>query len=179
VQRIKAGFDRRGVDHRNSVRENAAASQRFLDSFVAFLLSAGFFCSDSFVQARALTTTDASSRIGQLALFSTETGDAWLLDRTDFLAARLAGNGEAEPIQIVETAAHVCHRMEGQLSHQWPGVRLFGSGYRSRHYHPRIPNRQTRWRIARQRSTPLRRKKLKYVWLALVLLRHSFCSTAF
>ena len=30
------------------------------------------------------------------------------------------------------------------------GVRLFGSGYRSRHYHPRIPNRQTRrHRIAR------------------------------
>jgi hypothetical protein len=43
--------------------------------------------------------------IGQLVLFSTETGDAWLLDRTDFLAARLARNGEAEPIQIVETAA--------------------------------------------------------------------------
>jgi hypothetical protein len=33
-----------------------------------------------------------------------QTGDAWLLDRTDFLAARLARNGEAEPIQIVETA---------------------------------------------------------------------------
>jgi hypothetical protein len=43
--------------------------------------------------------------IGQLVLFSTETGDAWLLDRTDFLAARLARNGEAEPIQIVETVA--------------------------------------------------------------------------
>ena len=43
--------------------------------------------------------------IGQLVLFSTETGDAWLLDRTDLLAARLARDGEAEPIQIVETAA--------------------------------------------------------------------------
>ena len=48
---------------------------------------------------------DASSRLGSLVLFSTETGDAWLLDRTDLLAARLAQNGEAEPIQIVETAA--------------------------------------------------------------------------
>ena len=54
---------------------------------------------------RRPATTDASSRIGQLVLFSTETGDAWLLDHTDFLAARLARNGEAEPIQIVETAA--------------------------------------------------------------------------
>ena len=43
--------------------------------------------------------------IGQLVRFSTETGDAWLLDHTDFLAARLARNGEAEPIQIVESAA--------------------------------------------------------------------------
>src|SRR5215472_17434178 len=40
--------------------------------------------------------------------------------------------------------------MEGPLSDQWADVRLFGSGYRSRHYHPRIPNRQTRrHRIAR------------------------------
>jgi len=38
-------------------------------------------------------------------LFSTETGDAWLLDRTDLLAARLARDGEAATIQIVETAA--------------------------------------------------------------------------
>src|SRR6516162_5111703 len=34
--------------------------------------------------------------------------------------------------------------MEGQLSDQWAGVRLLGSGYRSRHYHPWIPNRQAR-----------------------------------
>src|SRR3954447_19321863 len=51
------------------------------------------------------TTTDALSRLVSWSLFSTETGDGWLLDRTDFLAARLARNGEAEPIQIVETAA--------------------------------------------------------------------------
>jgi hypothetical protein len=43
--------------------------------------------------------------IGQLILFSTETADAWLLDRTDFLAARLARDGEAEPIHIQETTA--------------------------------------------------------------------------
>ena len=38
-------------------------------------------------------------------LFSTETGDAWLLDRTDLLAARLARDGESATTQIVETAA--------------------------------------------------------------------------
>ena len=41
--------------------------------------------------------------IGQLVLFSTETGDAWLLDPSDQLAARLARYGEPEPIHIEET----------------------------------------------------------------------------
>ena len=35
--------------------------------------------------------------IGPLVLFSTETGDAWLLDPSDQLAARLARDGDPEP----------------------------------------------------------------------------------
>jgi hypothetical protein len=58
-----------------------------------------------YIQRRAADHDGRIITIGQLVLFSTETGDAWLLDRTDFLAARLARNGEAESIQIVETAA--------------------------------------------------------------------------
>ena len=58
-----------------------------------------------YIQHRAADYDGRIVTIGQLVLFSTETGDAWLLDSTDFLAARLARNGEAEPIQIVETAA--------------------------------------------------------------------------
>src|SRR6201989_2612429 len=41
--------------------------------------------------------------IGQLVLFSTKTGDAWLLDPSDQLAARLARDGDPEPIHIEET----------------------------------------------------------------------------
>jgi hypothetical protein len=41
--------------------------------------------------------------IGQLVLFSTETGDAWLLDPADRLAARLARDGDSERIHIEET----------------------------------------------------------------------------
>jgi hypothetical protein len=41
--------------------------------------------------------------LGQLILFSTETGDAWLLDPADRLAARLARDGASEPIHIEET----------------------------------------------------------------------------
>jgi hypothetical protein len=58
-----------------------------------------------YIQQRAADHDGRIITIGQLVLFSTETGDAWLLDRTDLLAARLARNGEAEPIQIVETTA--------------------------------------------------------------------------
>jgi hypothetical protein len=35
-------------------------------------------------------------------LFSTDTGDAWLLDPTDRLAARLAREGDPAPISIEE-----------------------------------------------------------------------------
>ena len=41
--------------------------------------------------------------VGQLILFSTQTGDAWLLDPTDRLAARVARDGEPEPVDIEET----------------------------------------------------------------------------
>ena len=57
------------------------------------------------IQQRAANHDGRIVTIGQLILFSTETGDTWLLDRTDLLAARLARDGEAAPIQIVETAA--------------------------------------------------------------------------
>ena len=58
-----------------------------------------------YIRGRASEHDGRLVTVGLLVLFATETGDAWLLDRTDFLAARLARNGEAEPIQIVETAA--------------------------------------------------------------------------
>lgn len=41
--------------------------------------------------------------IGQLALFSSETGDAWLIDRDDHLPLRLARQGDPEPFHIEET----------------------------------------------------------------------------
>jgi hypothetical protein len=41
--------------------------------------------------------------VGSLALFSTETGDAWLLDPTDHLAARLARDGDPEEVYFEET----------------------------------------------------------------------------
>lgn len=52
--------------------------------------------------------------IGQLILFSTETGDAWLLDVTDKLAARLARDGDPEPIHLEETDTSFAIGWKGQ-----------------------------------------------------------------
>jgi hypothetical protein len=41
--------------------------------------------------------------IGQFTLFSSETGDAWIIDRDDHLALRLARDGDPEPFHIEET----------------------------------------------------------------------------
>ena len=49
----------------------------------------------------------------QLVLFSTETGDAWLLDASDHLAARIARDGDPEPIAFEET--------ETTFKIAWPG----------------------------------------------------------
>ena len=51
--------------------------------------------------------------IGQLILFSTESGDAWLLDKEDALAAPLARDGDPEPIDIEETDANFTIEWKG------------------------------------------------------------------
>jgi hypothetical protein len=55
------------------------------------------------IQRRAAEHDSRIVTIGQLVLFSTQTGDAWLLDLADGLAARLARDGESEPVHIEET----------------------------------------------------------------------------
>ena len=60
--------------------------------------------------------------LGQLIFFSTETGDAWLLDGEDGLAAPLARDGDPEPIHIEET--------ETNFSIEWRGnYRIEGAAF--------------------------------------------------
>jgi hypothetical protein len=56
-----------------------------------------------YIQRRAARHDGRIVSIGQLVLFSTETGDAWLLDPSEQLAAQLANDGDPEPIHIEET----------------------------------------------------------------------------
>jgi hypothetical protein len=56
-----------------------------------------------YIQRRAAEHDGRFVTVGSLALFSTDTGDAWLLDPEDHLAARLARNGDPEEVYFEET----------------------------------------------------------------------------
>lgn len=56
-----------------------------------------------YIQRRAAEHDGRFVTVGPLALFSTDTGDAWLLDAEDHLAARLARDGDPEEIHFEET----------------------------------------------------------------------------
>jgi hypothetical protein len=58
-----------------------------------------------YIQSRAAVGDGRLVTVGPLALFSTETGDAWLLDPSDHLAARLARDGDPEKLHFEETEA--------------------------------------------------------------------------
>ncbi len=56
-----------------------------------------------YIQRHAAQHDGRLVTVGPLILFSTETDDAWLLDRDDHLAARLARDGDPESIYFEET----------------------------------------------------------------------------
>ena len=56
-----------------------------------------------YIQRRAADHDGRVVIIGQLTLFASATGDAWLLDRDDHLALPLARQGDPEPFRIEET----------------------------------------------------------------------------
>jgi len=69
-----------------------------------------------YIQRRAAAYDGRFVTVGPLALFSTDTGDAWLLDPADHLAARLARDGDPEPIQVEETDTNFAIGWKGNYS---------------------------------------------------------------
>jgi hypothetical protein len=92
-----------------------------------------------YIQRRAAGHDGRVVTIGQLFLFSTETGDAWLLDPTDQLAAQLARDGDPEPILIEENDTTFASGWK-PLSHRRPRLHLRGSRYQSGLNHPWLPD---------------------------------------
>ncbi len=56
-----------------------------------------------YIQRRARQYDARIVTLGQVVLFSTETGDAWLLDPSDQLATPVARDGDPLPVHIEET----------------------------------------------------------------------------
>jgi hypothetical protein len=73
-----------------------------------------------YIQRRAAQYDARFVTAGPLVFFSTETGDAWMLDPSDQLAARLARDGDPEPIDFQESDTNFAigwkgnYRIEGR-----------------------------------------------------------------
>jgi hypothetical protein len=67
-----------------------------------------------YIQRRAAEHDGRFVTVGSLALFSTDTGDAWLLDAEDHLAARLARDGNPEEVYLDETATNFAIGWKGE-----------------------------------------------------------------
>ena len=82
----------------------------------------GFRLADeiAYIQDKAADHDGRVVTIGPLILFATDTGDAWLLDVTDQLAARLARDGDPEPIYLEETDTSFAIEWKGSYRIEGP-----------------------------------------------------------
>ena len=67
-----------------------------------------------YIQRRAAEHDGRFVTVGSLALFSTDTGDAWRLDPEDHFAARLARDGHPEEVYLEETDARFAIGWKGK-----------------------------------------------------------------
>jgi hypothetical protein len=78
-----------------------------------------------YIQRRAARYDGRIVTLSQLLLFSTETGDAWLLDPSDQLATPIARDGDALSVHIEETDTNFSigwmglYRIEGAAFVYW------------------------------------------------------------
>src|ERR1700745_886078 len=66
------------------------------------------------IQRRAADHDGRIVPIGALVFFSTDTGDAWMLEPADQLAARLATDGDPLPVHIGETETRYAIGWQGR-----------------------------------------------------------------
>ena len=67
-----------------------------------------------YILRRAASRDGRIVTIGPLVLFSTKTGDAWLLDPAGRLALPLARNGDPQPFHIEESSTNFAIEWTGQ-----------------------------------------------------------------
>lgn len=80
----------------------------------------------AYILKRAIRRDCVVVVIGELVLFATASGDAWLLDADDQTAVCLARDGDSQGVRIVETPT--------QFAIEWDGTYTFDGGvFRVRH----------------------------------------------
>lgn len=84
---------RRKIKHRAGRRRLTGRSVRLADEVRS-------------IQHRAAAHDGRVVTLGPLVLFSTASGDAWVLDPADYLATRLARDGDPLPVHIEDTATN-------------------------------------------------------------------------
>ena len=67
-----------------------------------------------YIQHRAAEHDGRVVSIGPVVLFSTASGDAWVLDPADHLATRLARDGDPLPVHIEDTDTNFTIDWQGQ-----------------------------------------------------------------
>src|SRR6202049_1580651 len=72
------------------------------------------------IQRRAAEHDGRIVTIGALVFFSADTGDAWILEPADQLAARLAAGGDPLPVRIEETETSYAIGWEGHYPIRGP-----------------------------------------------------------
>lgn len=104
-----------------------------------------------YIVARAAEFESRVVTLGQLLFFSTETGDAWMLDPEDHLALCLAEAGSRLPVQIVETETRYAIEWTASYSFEDDAfVVMNGSGIRIIHGYPMGELAQAQRRAIRQ-----------------------------
>jgi hypothetical protein len=67
-----------------------------------------------YIQRRAAEHDSRIVSIGHVVLFSSESGDAWMLDPSEQLTVRLASDGDPEPVHIEDTETSFTVAWTGQ-----------------------------------------------------------------
>ena len=111
-----------------------------------------------YIQRRAAEHDGRFVAVASLVLFSTETGDAWLLDPAEGLAARLARDGDPEDLYLEETETRFAIGWKGNYRIERRRVHLYRPRFQRRGDNPRLPYPAPR---------SARFGNFKYVWLAL------------
>src|SRR6202022_254191 len=91
------------------------------------------------IQRRAAEHDGRIVSIGALVFFSTDTGDAWILEPADQLAARLAAGRRSAAGAHRRNRNQLRHRLARTLPNRGPDVPLRRHRFAPSRRHPRLP----------------------------------------